>query len=197
GRDDQQDRSRHRDDLRGPDEGRHQERARVRREDVQRPGVQEQARRLLPRSPRAALSFGSGVDRQAPPGGGSSRASGRGTGSSEPVPSDLRTLNLEIGRAERERDRAFLAEVLHDELVFRRANGSIASKVEYLDELERRTYEALEVDIAEIDEQAGSAVVTAIVTASGSADGTPFAGTFRNLRTVVADGDGWRCRLWV
>jgi glyoxylase I family protein len=110
---------------------------------------------------------------------------------------DLRRLNHEIGRAEKERDRDFLAGVLDEDLVFRRADGTLASKVEYLDELEHRTYASLDVEIAEVDEQAHSAVVTAIVTASGSAGGKPFDGTFRNVRTFVDDGGVWRCRLWI
>jgi catechol 2,3-dioxygenase-like lactoylglutathione lyase family enzyme len=110
---------------------------------------------------------------------------------------DLRRLNLELGRAEREGDRDYLADVLHDDLVFRRADGTVASKRDYLAELARRSYDALDVAIAEIDEQAESAVVTAFVTARGRSNGEAFAGTFRNLRTFVRDGDGWRCRVWI
>lgn len=110
---------------------------------------------------------------------------------------DLRERNLGIGVAEKAHDLEFLRDVLDDDLIFRRADGRIVGKDAYLEALRARTYEAVATEISEVDEQGDSAVVTAIVTASGASDGKPFSGTFRNVRTFVADDDGWRCTLWI
>jgi glyoxylase I family protein len=109
----------------------------------------------------------------------------------------LRDLNVAIGAAEKEHDLDFLREVLHDELVFRRADGTVVGKDEYLRSLEDRTYDVLDVEVADVDARAESAVVTAIVTARGTSGGAPFAGTFRNVRTFVRDEERWQCRLWI
>jgi glyoxylase I family protein len=109
----------------------------------------------------------------------------------------LRDLNVAIGSAEKEHDLDFLRDVLHDELVFRRADGTVVGKSEYLDDLEDRTYEVLDVEVSDVDARAESAVVTAMVTARGTSGGVRFAGTFRNVRTFVRDVERWRCRLWV
>jgi glyoxylase I family protein len=110
---------------------------------------------------------------------------------------DLRELNLEIGVAEKAHDLEFLRDVLDDDLIFRRADGRIVGKEAYLEAVRARTYDAIATGISEVDEQADSTVVTVIVTASGTSDGKPFSGTFRNVRTFVADEDGWRCTLWI
>jgi glyoxylase I family protein len=110
---------------------------------------------------------------------------------------DLREVNVGIGVAEKAHDLEFLGDVLDDDLIFRRADSKIVGKDAYLEALRARTYDDIATEISEVDEQADSAVVTAIVTASGASDGKPFSGTFRNVRTFVADDDGWRCTLWI
>ena len=108
----------------------------------------------------------------------------------------LRELNVAIGAAEKEHDLDFLREVLDDDLVFRRADGTVVGKGEYLGALENRTFDVLDVEITDVDERSASAVVTAIVTARGTTAGVPFAGTFRNVRTFVRDEERWRCKIW-
>jgi catechol 2,3-dioxygenase-like lactoylglutathione lyase family enzyme len=110
---------------------------------------------------------------------------------------ELVQLNVRIGAAEREHDVAFLDHVLHDELIFRRADGSFVGKDDYLGDLGNRAYEELDVQITAVDEKKESVVVTAIVSARGTSHGRPFAGTFRNTRTFVTDEERWQCRLWV
>jgi ketosteroid isomerase-like protein len=111
---------------------------------------------------------------------------------------DLREINARIADAERQRDAAYLEGVLHDELVFRRADGSLATKRDYLDAVPKRRYDRLESDVVEVHEKGDSAVVTVIVDAAGQTqDGTAFGGRFRNVRVFVRDGGGWRCRIWV
>lgn len=109
----------------------------------------------------------------------------------------LRQLNVEIGEREKAQDVDGLNELLHDDLVFRRADGTIVTKREYLDAVPTRTYDVLESEIAGIDEDEQSAVVTVIVTAAGTAKGTSFGGTFRNTRVFVSEADRWQCRLWL
>lgn len=110
---------------------------------------------------------------------------------------ELRTLNVGIGAAEKEHDLEFLRDVLHDELIFRRADGTLVGKNEYLADVPNRTYGALDVEIGDVDETSDNAVVTLTVTARGTRGGKPFAGTFRNVRMFVRDGERWRCKLWM
>lgn len=112
------------------------------------------------------------------------------------MPNGLRELNVAIGTAEKEHNFDFLHEVLHDDLVFRRADGSVVGKGEYLGALENRSFDVLDVEVTDIDEASASAVVTAIVTARGQTKGIPFMGTYRNVRTFVRHEDRWRCKLW-
>jgi glyoxylase I family protein len=114
------------------------------------------------------------------------------------VQTDLRDLNVQIGAAEKEHRVPFLRDILHDDLLFRRADGKVVGKDEYLEALEGRTYDTLQTEIVEIDSRGDSAVVTAIVTAAGTtSDGTKFGGTFRNVRTFVGGESQWRCTLWI
>jgi Domain of unknown function (DUF4440) len=110
---------------------------------------------------------------------------------------DLRRANTEIGVAEKNHDLDFLDAALDDDLIFRRADGSIVGKDAYLKSVCRRTYDCISTEVVEVDQRADSAVVTAIVTASGTADGTPFSGTFRNVRAFVGGKGRWRCSIWI
>jgi glyoxylase I family protein len=109
----------------------------------------------------------------------------------------LRQVNFDIGEAEKTHDVDRLEEILHDDLVFRRADGTIVTKREYLESVSAKTFERLESQIVEIDEGKDSAIVTVIVTAAGTANGAKFAGTYRNTRVFVSEGDRWQCRLWL
>lgn len=91
---------------------------------------------------------------------------------------ELQELNLRIGAAEKERDVDFLREVLHEDLIFRRADGTFADKDQYLGDLTERTYEELVAEVVDIDERPESAVVTVVVTTRGTSHGRPFEGAF-------------------
>jgi hypothetical protein len=110
---------------------------------------------------------------------------------------DLRRANLEIGVAEQNRDLDFLDAALHNDLVFRRADGSIVGKEAYLRSVDTRTYYSISTEVLDVDEASDSAVVTAIVTARGTADGKPFGGTFRNVRAFIGGKGRWRCLMWI
>jgi ketosteroid isomerase-like protein len=111
---------------------------------------------------------------------------------------ELTQINVGIGDAEKRQDATDLEPVLHDDLVFRRADGKLISKQQYLDAVPTRVYERLDADVVEIHEKDESAVVTVIVDAAGTtADGSRFDGRFRNVRVFVKDDGRWLCRLWV
>lgn len=109
----------------------------------------------------------------------------------------LRHVNIEIGEAEEAHDVDRLEEILHEDLIFRRADGTIVTKSQYLAAVPTREYETLDSEIVEIDEGKDSAVVIVIVTAAGLANGKRFGGTFRNARVFVNENDRWQCRLWL
>lgn len=110
---------------------------------------------------------------------------------------ELRRLNVEIGKLEADRDAEALDRLLHDDLVFRRADGALVRKREYLDAVPTRTYDRMETEVQEIDRADASSVVTVIVDTAGTGPRGPFAGRFRNTRVFVQDGGRWRCRIWV
>ena len=107
------------------------------------------------------------------------------------VPSGLRELNLEIGEAETRRDGGFLAGVLHDRLIFRRANGKVVGKDEYLQYLPNRTPGRTSSEILAVEERGDSAVVTVLVTV----EGTP-GGSFHNTRVFVREDGRWQLLTW-
>lgn len=87
--------------------------------------------------------------------------------------------------------------MLHDDLVFRRADGTVVTKPQYLDAVPTRTYDVLDVELAQIEEGQDGAVVLVTVRAEGASNGKAFKGTYRNTRLFVKEGDAWRCRVWI
>jgi hypothetical protein len=81
-----------------------------------------------------------------------------------------------------------------DELVFRRAHGTFVDRDTYLRGLADRSCDELTVDVVGVDEKPSSAVVTAFITASGTANEQPFAGIFRNARAFIRREEAWLCR---
>jgi hypothetical protein len=52
------------------------------------------------------------------------------------VEKELIELNMKIGEAEKQHDEDFLKRILSDDLIFRRANGKVVNKKEYLESLQ-------------------------------------------------------------
>lgn len=103
-----------------------------------------------------------------------------------------RTIADDMCRAEKEGDRKSLERYLHQDLVFRRADGSIVGKEAFLADLkprERLDWELMSDEPDAADARSESVALTLIVRTS--------AGSFRNMRVFVQDDGGWRCRLWV
>lgn len=119
----------------------------------------------------------------------------------EAVKVTLTELNKKIGEAEKARDDKFMAEILSDKLVFRRADGITVNKTCYLESLTNpaNTYNHLEVSEIEVQIFQDVAVVSLCVQASGQRGDKPFSGRFRNIRIFMKEVDaphGWRCYMW-
>jgi len=111
---------------------------------------------------------------------------------------DLVDLNHRIGEAEKNRNENYLTEILADDLVFRRANGDIAFKQDYLQGIRDpdNTYSRLESSDIEAKIRDHVAVVTLRVNAAGMRGGSPFASVFHNTRVFRKAPEsryGWQC----
>jgi hypothetical protein len=114
---------------------------------------------------------------------------------------DLVDLNIKIGEAEAQRDAGFLGSILADGLKFRRANGTIVDKLTYLADLQDRknTFEYLHSEEVQSTVYENTAIVALLVRAKGTKGGTPFEGTFRNIRLFLNEPDKqpvWQCYMW-
>ncbi len=114
---------------------------------------------------------------------------------------DLVDLNIKIGEAEKQRDEGFLGSILADDLKFRRANGTVVDKVTYLAGVQdvNNTYEYLHSEDVESTVYENTAIVALRVRAKGVKGGTPFEGTFRNIRLFLNQPDKqpvWQCYMW-
>ena len=110
---------------------------------------------------------------------------------------------LRMGEAELQRDVAVLRGILDNELRFRRANGQIVNKEDFLGDLQdsRNTFDCLQSAVVDVTVYENTAVVVLVVLAKGTREGKRFAGTFRNIRVFARDkpdsGGQWRCALWL
>jgi ketosteroid isomerase-like protein len=111
----------------------------------------------------------------------------------------LKDLNVKIADAEMNRKDGFLDTVIADDLIFRRADGTTATKEQYLAGIRNpeNTYSQVEASNVEVFVQdEGLALVSLIVRAAGVRGGKPFSGTFRNTRVFAKKPAGWRCVVW-
>ena len=111
----------------------------------------------------------------------------------------LKDLNAKICAAEMEGDADYLASVLADDLVFRRAGGSQVTKEQYLEGLRNpdNTYEYVHCgDIEVIMVDRNTAFVSLLVWAKGMRGKTGFKGIYRNTRLFLRQNGDWRCAVW-
>jgi hypothetical protein len=101
---------------------------------------------------------------------------------------ELKTINERIGVAEQEGDTGFLCGVLSDTLIFKRANGSVVSKEEFLAGVPNNMFERKSSAIEVVFEDNHLAVVSLIVEAKGN--------KIRNLRVFERAENGWQCVIW-
>jgi hypothetical protein len=110
---------------------------------------------------------------------------------------ELIELNMKIGEAEKQRDEAFLKRLLSEDLIFRRANGKIVNKKEYLESLQdpANTYDYIISEDVKPTIFEDVAVVSLRVRARGKRGASTFEGNFRNIRLFLKNQE-WQCAVW-
>ena len=112
---------------------------------------------------------------------------------------ELLDLNNKIPLAEKNRDVSYLDNLLDPRLVFKRADGSIADKLVYLDWVGNKanTVEYIEqiVTSIEFSKEKDVAIINSIVKFRGIRSGKHVAGIFRNIR-YFSNHAGWKLFVW-
>lgn len=112
----------------------------------------------------------------------------------KPPLQDLRELNLEIANAENNAGRAFFEALLAPAFAFRRANGAVVDRQEFLDALKAggdRQTEAGSIDIRLLG---NSRALVECIVSTGVPDERK---RFENARLFVMDeNDKWRLLAW-
>jgi len=102
---------------------------------------------------------------------------------------ELLKINEQIGAAEEAGDARFLRGVLADELVFRKGDGGVVNKAQFLADVPNRKFERVSKNIKiAFDDGENLALVTLTVEALGN--------EFRNLRVFERRAAGWQCIIW-
>lgn len=112
----------------------------------------------------------------------------------------LRDLNAQIGEHERKGDdaaQAFFGDVLAEDLIFRRAGGTVVTKQQYLTDLKPDAYETLDWTMDEPQIYEDEAVVTVLVTAKRRGEEREKPGRYRNVRRFVRRRGRWQLVAWL
>ena len=116
---------------------------------------------------------------------------------SESDQDQLTRTNLSIGEWEQERDPAAVAkldEILSPDLLFRRADKTIAGKREFITGLSKPgPFTKRTSDLAAVDVRGDRALVTVIVSATRE-DGST--GRYRNIRLFFRRDGHWQLEFW-
>lgn len=115
----------------------------------------------------------------------------------------IRTLNAQM-HAEEKRGAdglGFYRELLDQTLRFRRANGAVVTRDEYLIDLANpanRREQIEPVGAFDCTVYENTAIASVLLRVKGSNAGAPFAGSFRNVRIFhrEAPDKPWRLKLW-
>ena len=116
----------------------------------------------------------------------------------DPEKQRLRRLNEEIGEKEKDGDGKYFLMLLADDFVFRRANGDIVNKKDYLESLEKvaeNPYEHLEVHVREVVIDRDSAVADVLVIAKRKNMQRP--GRFTNVPMFKREDTQWKLVAWI
>lgn len=109
---------------------------------------------------------------------------------------ELIELNIKIGEAEQQRDRRseFFENLLSKQLIFRRANGKVVGKKDFLTSLQEPNpfTDRKSLDI-EVTPQGDRALVTLVVKTK-SPKGEE--GRYRNIRLFTRTDDEWQLEFW-
>jgi hypothetical protein len=110
----------------------------------------------------------------------------------------LKQLNVEIGEREKAGDGEYFTTLLADDFIFRRANGAIVGKSEYIDGLAsvvENPYEQRGERVESVTVNGNSAVVNAIVIVRRRNMERP--GEFKNVRVFRQENDDWQLAIWI
>jgi hypothetical protein len=114
-----------------------------------------------------------------------------------PGASKLPQLNRDIADAEQRRDQKFFAELLSDQLLFRRASGAVVGKTEFPQDLEKPNpfaeRVAEQIEVAALPAVPNRALVTLIVQARKEDGATQC---FQNIRFFTHTAAGWELDAW-
>ena len=103
----------------------------------------------------------------------------------------LAQLNVEIGVAETNGDRAFLDGILAEQLAFRRASGAVVDRPGYLAAVAESEQRITEVEAIQL--YGDRAVVTCVVTLVRANGERP---RFHNVRLFTRAATGWQVIGW-
>jgi hypothetical protein len=113
---------------------------------------------------------------------------------------ELQLLNDLIRQNEKEANVDFFKKHLSDDMIFKRVDGSIATKQDYINGLGGRTWNKLENHSVEIfcDEQQPNVAIVVIEVAYDfiNAKGENKQGIAKNIRYFRKNGDLWQLYMW-
>jgi hypothetical protein len=111
---------------------------------------------------------------------------------------ELRRLNEEIRVKEQAGEKPYFDELLADTFLFRRADGTIVDKRQYLDDLgsvAKNPYERLESVVENVTLDGVSGVVNVLVLAKRKK--MERAAVFQNVRVFIRQDENWKLIMWV
>jgi len=125
-----------------------------------------------------------------------------GTAPDSAAVGELTRLNLLFGdwelRGQDDQAREQFNHYLDANLLFRRGDGTTASKQNFLDDLgdAENASERLDTDVTQVQVFGDQAIVVAHVYLKWRRRGNPVDGTFRNIRLFEQQDGVWRCVMW-
>ena len=111
---------------------------------------------------------------------------------------ELRRLNEEIRVKEQAGEKPYFEKLLADTFLFRRADGTIVDKRQYLDDLgsvAKNPYERLESVVENVTLDGNSGVVNVLVLAKRK--NMDRAAVFQNVRVFSHEDENWKLIMWV
>ena len=105
-------------------------------------------------------------------------------------------LNKEIGEMEDQGERAteYFKTHLSDQLIFRRANGTIADKHDFIEGLKAdKRFKARVSDLVSVGIKGDRALITLMVVGTLKDDSVHY---YRNVRLFARVGEDWKMELW-
>ena len=115
---------------------------------------------------------------------------------SDVIKESLQKLNRQIADEEQRGAAAstFFKTHLSDQLIFRRANGKVVDKANFLEGLKNNPFQTRAAEMIEVNLLEDRALVTLIVIGIRADDGSVH--YYRNIRFFTLSGDQWLLEFW-